>query len=105
MNTKPMMKCGHSANAMTNRGGKDIPCCVICAGVVDGAYEIDEAFKVQEGRKARCAYASPGRYGAQGGSFEKGFHGVKPSDQNLAFFESKPNEAYDIYYCGCFGWD
>ena len=26
-----------------------------------------------------------------------------PSDQNLPFFEK--GKDYDVYYCGCYGWD
>lgn len=101
MKIKPMMKCGHAANSIHD--GK--PACVICAGSNTGWDEIDESPPSLEGRKARCAYRTPGRYGAQGGAMEGGFHGVKPSSSNLPFFEHKPNEAYDEYYCGCFGWD
>jgi hypothetical protein len=28
-----------------------------------------------------------------------------PSYPALAFFEHRPNEKHDRYYCGCFGWD
>lgn len=27
------------------------------------------------------------------------------SSWDLAFFQHKPNEEYDEYYCGCYGWD
>ena len=42
-----------------------------------------------DGRKAKCAMC--GR--------------EKDSDYNLPFFEYRPNEEYDSYYCGCIGWD
>lgn len=30
---------------------------------------------------------------------------TKPSNENLPFFERRPNKEYDIFYCGCYGWD
>lgn len=27
------------------------------------------------------------------------------SHPSLPFWEHKPNDEYDKYYCGCFGWD
>jgi hypothetical protein len=29
----------------------------------------------------------------------------RPSSESLAFFEAKPEEEYDRFYCGCYGWD
>ncbi len=79
--SKPMMKCGHSANARTS---DDKPCCAICI-----CTEIAELPNLT-GRTAFCGY---------------GKHAEKPSSTDLAFFEHKPTEAHDNYYCGCFGWD
>ena len=28
-----------------------------------------------------------------------------PSSSDLWFFEHRPDEEYDLYYCGCWGWD
>lgn len=75
-----LMKCGHTANAESN--GK--PCCVIC-----DCFEIDENKPDLTGRKARCSYC--------GKQVDSNF--------NLPFFEYKPNELFDSYYDGCFGWD
>jgi hypothetical protein len=82
---KPMMKCGHAANATTE--GK--PCCVICAGIVPGAYEIAEAQPDLSGRKAKCCYCSS----------------LADSSSDLAFFAHTPDKATDNYYCGCLGWN
>jgi hypothetical protein len=29
----------------------------------------------------------------------------QPSSPKLPFFESKPSEQFDKFYCGCMGWD
>lgn len=76
---KPMMKCGHTANAVS--GGK--PICVIC-----GCTEIAEQPNLK-GRKARCSYCDR----------------ECDSSTALPFFEHKPESEFDEYYCGCWGWD
>lgn len=148
---KVMMACGHSANATTtDENGNTIPCCVICATSV-ASRTIAEAPSL-EGRFAKCAYKSPGRYGrADDPAHTTGV----PSSLSLAFFEYQgpgssraltmckcgyyitahtdageylgkhlknadgtPNERaithpfdpvgpyeFDVFYCGCFGWD
>jgi hypothetical protein len=84
---KPMMKCGHAANATSN--GK--PSCVICAGI-SGELNmiIDDNPPNLEGRMSHCAY----RCGV-----------VKPSSTKLAFFSYKIDKTHDEHYCGCMGWD
>lgn len=84
---KPMMKCGHAANAI--KMGTNEPVCVICFGIVAGADEIADSPDLT-GRKARCAY---------------GNHAIVDSSPDLAFFEHKPEKQMDEYYCGCHGWD
>jgi len=103
-----MMKCGCAAQGVCTawRGVKydpPIPSCVVhdCIEVADSAPDLT-------GRVAYCAYSGCqtnrkrsthyGEYGPDGRSFA-------PSDLNLPFFEHKPNEKNDKYYCGCFGWD
>ena len=86
---KPMMKCGHAANAITM--GSNKPCCAICVGIHQGAEEVDDNPPDLTGRMARCAY--------------RNCQSKQKSITNLPFFESKPNEEYDEYYCGCRGWD
>lgn len=82
-----VMKCGHSANATTADGK---PACAICVGIRPGAEEIDDRPADLTGRSARCVY---------------GPHGEQPSSYELAFFEHRPSEPQDRYYCGCYGWD
>ena len=82
---KPMMGCGHSANA-TDAAGH--PVCVICYGIVKGATEV-VGRPVLEGRRAKCPYCK----------------GTTPSSTELPFFEHCPSKEFDSYYCGCRGWD
>jgi hypothetical protein len=100
----PMMKCGHSANAIMGTGVDAKPVCIICYGIRPGATELDESVNV-DGREARCSYIAPGKHGCNQGKFANGFHGIVPSSPELPFFEHRPQEQYDLYYCGCFGWD
>lgn len=78
-----LMKCGHTAQGKEN--GK--PCCVICFPKKE-AFEIVEEFDLKN-RIAKCCYCNK----------------ETKSDLNLPFFEYKPNEKFDEYYCGCYGWD
>lgn len=99
-----MMKCGHAANAINAKTGK--PSCVICVGIHPGAETIDDAPPSLIGRKARCSY-----YNSMGGRNNEGpcrgktCKCEKDSSPNLAFFEYLPNKEFDMFYCGCFGWD
>ncbi len=81
MNNRPLMKCGHIANAY-DKDNK--PCCAIC-----NCFEIAESKPNIQGRKAKCRQC--GR--------------ITDSDYNLPFFEYRKNSEYDSYYCGCYGWD
>ena len=83
----PMMKCGHAANSICE--GK--PSCVICHGIVSGWNEIDESPPDLTDRIAKCGYRDCQKQ--------------VPSSPDLAFFEHKPEEEYDNYYCGCKGWN
>lgn len=87
MNTKPMMKCGHAANSTTAAGD---PACVVCVGLAEGALDVDDDPPDLSGRKATCF---------QCGERER------PSSPGLAFFEHRPADSQDLYYCGCRGWD
>jgi hypothetical protein len=123
---KPMMVCGHVANAVDSKGS---PCCVICIGIFPGAETVANTPDLTY-RIAQCTC------------------GAKvPSATNLAFFEflgdgspkaletcrkchyslwaHKPHNqipfegapfanctfepnggfTFDSYYCGCRGWD
>lgn len=83
---RPMMKCGHAANAVTKG---DIPACAICIGIHEGATIIDDSPASLEGRIAECMDC----------------HGRRPSDLSLPFFEHKSDSPFDKFYCGCRGWD
>lgn len=78
-----MMTCGHTANAKTSDGK---PCCVICS-----CYTVDETKTLPDltGRFAECTDCRK----------------TVPSRFNLPFFQHRPNQQTDTYYCGCFGWD
>ena len=87
-----LMKCGHIA--LGTKDGK--PVCPICYGINSGAEEVvqvidetKEPTKGLEGRYARCNDCGK----------------LTPSRWNLPFFEYRPNEEYDSYYDGCYGWD
>lgn len=86
---KYLMKCGHVANAI-DADGK--PICVICFGIRKGAKEVERELDENEtipNRYARCMYC-----------------GKKVESRwNLPFFEYKPEENFDEFYCGCGGWD
>ena len=82
-----MMECGHAANAVNGAGE---PSCAICALIRPGASVVAKTPPDLTGRTARC--------GCRCGS-------KQPSSPKLAFFEHRPNEQTDLYYCGCMGWD
>ena len=94
MKNKPMMKCGHVANAET---ADKKPACVICNCTEISEQEIDLT-----NRKARCFY-----YGRvvklQGRTIR--CKSENKSSTSLPFFAHKPESEYDEYYCGCCGWD
>lgn len=75
-----IMKCGHAPNATSN----DKPACAICSCV-----ELDDREINLTGREATCTYCGK----------------KQQSDERLAFFEHRPGQRFDKYYCGCFGWD
>lgn len=85
--SKPLMQCGHAANAIDVQGK---PVCAICIGVDNGATLVADKQPSLEGRQARCCY---------------GCGNVVPSSLGLAFFEHRPGMQFDSYYCGCKGWD
>lgn len=75
-----LMKCGCVAQGTSE--GK--PVCV-----VHMCHEVAENVPDLTGRMARCPYCST----------------EKPSALNLPFFEHKPGQVRDGFYCGCMGWD
>lgn len=106
----PMLKCGCIANSIHKNDhdglGEDHPSCVIhdCCKVVE--------MPSLEGRKARCAYyGKKVKVGAYNGNCcnvcKAG--GIcqceQPSSPKLWFFQSKPDQEYDEFYCACQGAD
>jgi hypothetical protein len=83
----PMMACGHSANAVDGEGR---PVCVICAGLNAGAGVVAPEPDLC-GRISRCAYCKKER--------------TSGDREFMAFFEHRPKEEFDRYYCGCRGWN
>ena len=83
---KPMMKCGHVANAVDKDGS---PCCAICAGYTPDAFIVEDKEIDLTGRKAKCSYCGS----------------LKDSSPDLPFFEYRPDRTFDRFYCGCGGWD
>jgi hypothetical protein len=100
--TKSMMGCGHAANAVS--AGK--PVCVICVGIHPGAREVVTAPDLTN-REACCSYrqASGKTHQSKNLVVRDGRHGWTKSTTILPFFEHLPEQAFDEYYCGCFGWD
>lgn len=87
-----LMKCGHVSNAqLVKENGERIPSCVICA-----CSEIEKKCEGKEGLEGRKAICSQHKYTVN-----------KPVDSHwgLPFFEYRPDKDYDLYYCGCWGWD
>ena len=112
MSDPVMMKCGcasSSVRTMTNGVKHDpMPSCM-----VHDCLEVAERPPDLSARKARCAYhgstLTPRRYRNN----ECNYGGCKagkctceqPSSAKLPFFEHKPSENFDKFYCGCHGWD
>lgn len=109
MSDKPLMKCGHAANATCSASGgvihdPPIPSCCIC-----DCLEVAAPPNLV-GRIAKCTYkfcrrkwekrrdTHYGEFGPDGQSFA-------PSSTNLPFFQHHPGKPFDEYCCGCFGWD
>jgi len=80
-----MMKCGCAAQGTLSREGQ--PAVVGCG--VHGCTDVEDSPPDLAGRTALCSY---------GGN-------EVPSRPDLAFFEHRPNDKHDRYYCGCYGWD
>ena len=84
-----LMKCGHVANTYDPYGN---PVCVICAGMTNDADIIDKECHGNVGledRTAKCPEC-----------------GLKTESRwDLAFFKYCPDNEFDEYYDGCYGWD
>ena len=79
-----MMKCGcRAVGSVVMQSGERIPFCVI-----HSCYETVPDPDLT-GRMAKCPYCK----------------NTQPSATTLAFFQHRPDQALDSYYCGCCGWD
>lgn len=121
--TKPMMLCGHAANA-THDGGK--PCCAICAPCAE-SFKIAPDLPDLTGRMARCAYGckevpskpslaffeyrGPGSKEAENACANCGIHHKDSTDAwtvkrgKCPGWKRRGPSPHDNYYCGCRGWD
>lgn len=104
----PLMKCGHTSQAIDKDGN---PSCVICWPDANASI-VEDAPPDLSNRKARCSYF--GQAKSRGGDcdYPRGRNSdsrycncVVPSDPTLPFFHHMPDKDYDEYYCGCGGWD
>src|SRR5437016_4205034 len=84
----PMMECGHAANAITKKDGKDIPCCAICIEMRPSATKVVPTPDLT-GRQAKCPYCNT----------------LVASSVELPFFEYRKTKQFDSYYDGCRGWN
>jgi len=87
--SKPLMQCGHTANAVN---GYNKPVCAICYGIKPGAALLEPIQPELIDRRARCTYYST-------------CHEECDSSLDLPFFEYRPSYPTDVFYCGCKGWD
>jgi len=107
MNPKPLMKCGHAANATNTLTGK--PSCAICVGITANAEEIAETPDLSL-RRARCNYfgktnrnfKNESNYGCLGKAI---CDCEQPSSTDLPFFELRMMDDFDKFYCGCKSWN
>lgn len=78
-----IMKCGCGATGYIIKNGEKIKACLIHGCTEEKEVQLD-------GRFAICNY---------------GNHAKIASNDKLAFFEFRPYEEFDRYYCGCYGYD
>lgn len=98
--TATMMVCGHAANGYRmNVDGTRTELCVICAGIGNDEGSTPAPAPDLTGRMARCTYT----HGRDG----KPCRRERPSSLggSLAFFRHLPDQPYDEWYCGCWGWN
>lgn len=82
------MQCGCRATSVDILNGNK-PVCVIHFGIHPGATIPMATEPDLTGRAAKCALCGK----------------AKPSNKMLPFFESRPDQTHDCYYCGCRGFD
>lgn len=93
----PLMECGHSAQGVDDNGN---PVCVVCVGIDPGARMVHTDPPDLSSRLMRCSYLR-----GQNGQPCDARTNPRPSDTRAAFFAHKPDQEFDEFYCGCWGWD
>lgn len=80
-----LMACGHTAlgEKVLPDGSREVVC-PICMET-----RVAESKPDLSGREAKCPDCNR----------------TRPSDFNLPFFWYQPDKVYDLFYCGCRGWD
>ncbi len=106
----PIMACGDVAQGVDDNNN---PVCIIHAGFTPDAKVVAEQPDL-EGRLAYCTYdrAKRGKcpdQSARKGSvrceFGCGTGEGAPSKATMPFFRHQPDQPFDQFYCGCWGWD
>jgi len=107
-----MMTCGCATDAVISKTGE--PYCI-----THDCKEIEESPPDLTGRIARCSCRAGPGCEANARASQKRFRGGEvqygavpaggktaeaPSSTELPFFQHKPDESVDSYYCGCMGW-
>src|SRR5215467_7499998 len=117
--TKPMMACGHAANAVDMKTGQ--PVCAICVGLTADA-QVTATAPDLTGRRARCTCGKSVPSKLTLAFFEYRGVGSKSADESCvcgfyrvaheegkvpecAGFVARGDVGYDSYYCGHAGWD
>lgn len=107
-----ILKCGHAANAeKILADGTKIPSCVIC-----DCTEESEIQPLLENRMAKCGHFglpvsrrnNETKYPkllTKNALGETCCGSIVSSNNNLPFFQYRPDKEYDEFYCGCQSWD
>lgn len=93
----PLMECGCAAQGVDGAGN---PVCLVHFGLNPGATMVDTDPPDFSGRRMVCSY----RHGRDGKVCD-GRANPPPSNPSAAFFKSRPDEEFDSFYDGCWGWD
>jgi len=78
-----LMKCGCAYNGLNSKGEKGC--------VIHSCFEPMPEHPDLSKRLAKCAYGC--------------LKSITQSRDTLAFFRHHPDQEYDLYYCGCYGWE
>ena len=94
------MKCGHVADSKDPVTDK--PLCSLCAGTNETCCVLDDPINLSV-RRARCYY-----YGQRNTSNRCGYAYCEcetKSSKDLPYFAVRLMEDFDVYYCGCRGFE